>query len=70
MTPWPAERRSLHTALIAVFALAAVGILGLLSSRAPGPFHVRHVLLWLLLCGSVASALQVVPRRVAAASGD
>jgi hypothetical protein len=28
------------------------------------------VLLWLLLCGSVASALQVLPRRVAAASRD
>jgi UDP-glucose 4-epimerase len=70
MTPWPAARRRLHTVLIAAFAVAAVGILGLLSSRSPGPFHVRHVLLWLLLCGSVASALQVLPRRVAAASRD
>jgi UDP-glucose 4-epimerase len=66
-TVWPAEWRRLHTSLIAAFALAAVGILGLLSSRPPGPFHVRSVLLWLLLCGSVASALQVLPRRVAAA---
>jgi UDP-glucose 4-epimerase len=70
MTPWPTEHRRLHTALIALFGIAAVGILGMLSSRSPGPFHVRHVLLWLLLCGSVASALQVLPRRVAAASRD
>jgi hypothetical protein len=37
--------------LIALFAVAAVGILGLLSSRTPGPFHVRSALLWLVLCG-------------------
>jgi hypothetical protein len=70
MTPWPREHRRLHSVLIAAFAVAAVGILGLLSSRSPSPFHVRRVLLWLALCGSVASALQVLPRRVAAASRD
>jgi UDP-glucose 4-epimerase len=69
-SPWPANRGRLQTALIALFALAAVGLLAMLSARPSGPFHVRHVLLWLLLCGSVASALQVVPRRVAAASRD
>jgi UDP-glucose 4-epimerase len=70
MTPWPTVRRRLHTVLIALFAVAAVGILGLLSSRTPGPFHVRSALLWLVLCGSVASALQMLPRRVATASRD
>jgi UDP-glucose 4-epimerase len=68
--PWPAGGRRLQTALIALFGIAAVDILGFLSSRSPGPFHVSHVLLWLLLCGSVASALQIVPRRVAAATRD
>ena len=64
---WPATRRWLHMTLIAACGIAAVGILGFLSSRAPGPFHVRSELLWLLLCGSIASALQVLPRRIAAA---
>lgn len=67
---WPAGRRRLHSALIAFFAVAAVGMLGFLSSRAPGPFHVRSALLWLLLSGSLASALQALPRRVAAASEE
>jgi UDP-glucose 4-epimerase len=70
MTQWPTVRRRLQTVLIALFAVAAVGILGLLSSRTAGPFHVRSALLWLVLCGSVASALQVLPRRVATASRD
>jgi hypothetical protein len=68
MTTWPRDRRRLHTVLIALFALVAVGLLGILSARTPGPFHPAHVLAWLLLCGSVASALQALPRRLASSS--
>ena len=67
ITPWPNAYRSLQKVLISVFAVAAVAMLAILSARPSSPFHVSHVLLWLLLCGSVASALQVLPRRVAAA---
>ena len=67
-TVWPAGRRRLHTVLIAAFALVAVGLLGILSSRPPGPFRPGHVLIWLLLCGSLATALQALPRRLASSS--
>jgi len=70
ITPWPNAYRSLQKLLISVFALVAVAMLAILSARPSSPFHVSHLLLWLLLCGSVASALQVLPRRVAADSRD
>jgi UDP-glucose 4-epimerase len=66
-TSWPDGWERVHTALIAVFALVAVALLGILSSRAPGPFHPVNSLAWLALCGSVASGLVALPRRLAAA---
>jgi len=68
MTPWPSGRRRLHTLLIAACALVAVTLLGILSSRVPGPFHPVNSLAWLVLCGSLASALQQLPRRLASSS--
>ncbi len=67
-TAWPTGRRRLHTILIVAFAAIAVGLLGILSSRAPGPFRPGHVLAWLVLCGSLASVLQALPRRLASSS--
>jgi UDP-glucose 4-epimerase len=68
MTTWPAERRRLHVFMIAVCGLVAVALMGILSSRAPGPFHPVNSLAWLVLCGSLASALQALPRRLASSS--
>jgi hypothetical protein len=68
MTPWPSGLRLLHTLLIASCALVAVTLLGLLSARVPGPFHPVNSLAWLVLCGSLASALQALPRRLASSS--
>src|SRR3954452_20590520 len=61
MTAWPAGRRRLHLVLIALCGLVAVRLMGILSSRAPGPFHPVNSLAWLVLCGSLASALQALP---------
>jgi UDP-glucose 4-epimerase len=68
MTGWPAQRRRLHLLLIALCGLVAVGLMGILSSRAPGPFHPVNSLAWLVLCGSLASALQALPRRLPSSS--
>jgi hypothetical protein len=68
MTAWPVGHARLHTVLITAFALAAVGLLGILSARPPGPFHPASELVWLVLCGSLASALQALPRRLASSS--
>jgi UDP-glucose 4-epimerase len=65
MTTWPEGRRRLHSGLIVACALVAVALLGLLSARAPGPFHPVNSLVWLVLCGSLASAFQALPRRLA-----
>jgi UDP-glucose 4-epimerase len=68
MTSWPAARRWLHIGLIATCALVSVTLMGILSSRAPGPFHPVNSLAWLVLCGSLASAFQALPRRLASSS--
>jgi len=68
MTQWPGEHRRLHTSLIAACAIVAVTLLGILSARVPGPFHPVNSLAWLVLCGSLASALQALPRRLASSS--
>jgi hypothetical protein len=65
MTTWPEARRRLHSGLIVACALVAVALLGLLSARAPGPFHPVNSLVWLVLCGSLATAFQALPRRLA-----
>jgi UDP-glucose 4-epimerase len=67
-TTWPSGLRRLQTALIVVSAIGAVGLLGILSARPPGPFRPDHALVWLVLCGSLASALQALPRRLASSS--
>jgi hypothetical protein len=41
----------------------SVGLIGVLSSRAPGPIHATHLVIWLVLSASLASALQAVSRR-------
>jgi hypothetical protein len=68
MTPWPGEHRRLHAALVAACVIVAVTLLGILSARVPGPFHPVNSLAWLVLCGSLASALQQLPRRLASSS--
>ena len=68
MTTWPDARRWLHIGLIATCAFCAVALLGLLSARTPGPFHPVNSLAWLVLCGSLASAFQALPRRLASSS--
>jgi UDP-glucose 4-epimerase len=67
-SPWPTAFRRLHVWLIALCALVAIGLLAMLSARPAGPFHPSHAFLWLLLCGSLASALQALPRRLASSS--
>ena len=59
---------ALLNSLIAVCAFVAVALMGILSSRAPGPFHPVNSLAWLVLCGSLASALLALPRRLASSS--
>jgi UDP-glucose 4-epimerase len=67
-TAWPPFWRRLHNMLIAACALVSVALLGLLSARTPGPFHPVNSLAWVVLCGSLASALQALPRRLASSS--
>src|SRR4051794_5509673 len=68
MTTWPEGRRRLHAGLIAGCAFVAVALLGLLSARAPGPFHPVNSLAWLVLCGSLATAFLALPSRLASSS--
>jgi UDP-glucose 4-epimerase len=67
-TRWPETLRRLHSLVIAMFALVAVALLGILSSRSPGPFHPVNSLAWVALCGSLATVLQALPRRLASSS--
>jgi UDP-glucose 4-epimerase len=67
-TSWPGGWHRVQTAVTAGAGLIAIGLLGILSARVPGPFHPVNSLAWLVLCGSLASALQAVPRRLASSS--
>jgi UDP-glucose 4-epimerase len=70
MSPWPAERRRLQTRLVIAAGVLSVGLIGVLSSRAPGPVHTTHLAIWLVLSASLASALQRMSRRAAVSERD
>jgi hypothetical protein len=67
---WPAERRRLQTRLIIGAGALSVGLLGVLSSRPPGPVNTTHLILWLLVSAFLSSALQAMSRRAAVPDRD
>jgi UDP-glucose 4-epimerase len=63
MSPWPGERKRLQVRLVIGAGVLSVALIGVLSSRTPGPVHAMHLVLWLGLSATLASALQAAARR-------
>jgi UDP-glucose 4-epimerase len=62
MSSWPDSRRRLQIRLVIGAGILSVGLIGILSSRAPGPVHPEHLLVWLALSATLSSALRAAPR--------
>jgi UDP-glucose 4-epimerase len=62
MSSWPNARRRLQIRLVIGAGILSVGLIGILSSRTPGPVHPEHLLVWLALSATLSSALRAAPR--------